>query len=397
MKSFPRKSILALAIALASGNSAAQLNWDVELGLGYNSNIYQTPGDSYTDLSQTVTVNGTPQSPTVVPSVKSGLYLPLNAGIDYETMLTQTIALKADYRLVTQRYLNRDYSNGDKTVHRIDLGGEYIFKQVKSRKDSLYAGLFAKNVKEYYVDRDSGEMKLAPGAIDVSQRYYYDSIGFELEYKYKTGNIQYGLSWVMETLDYVDPIVVSQYDNDYQKLAAEIEFRLGRPTKLYFDFSVANRAYDERPSRDLNGSMFASYPAREYDYQTIETTLRHKISKAWVTYLTYKYSTREDLYVGYNDYTGHTLKARLLHKTERARTRLAIGYKTLDYDNAWAFEETAGGKKTYDALEASISTEIPQNEHRALWGELKYNAVDTNDSRYQYDRYRLALGYKWEY
>ncbi len=391
MKLLPNRSIVTLAVALTATNATAQLNWDVEIGLGYNSNIYQTPSESYIDISQTPAVS-------VNPSVKSGLYIPLNVGVDYEKMLiSDTLALKADYRLITHRYLNRDYSNGDKTVHRIDLGGEYIFKQVKSRKDSLYAGIFAKNVEEYYVDRDSGEMKLAPGAIDVSERYYYDSVGFELEYKYKTGAIQYGLSWLVEKLDYVDPIVVSQYDNDYQKLAAEIEFRLAKPTKLYLDISKANRAYDERPSRDLNGSMFASYPAREYDYQTVETTLRHKFSKTWVSYLTYKYSTRKDLYVGYNDYTGHTIKARLLHKTETVRTRLAVSYKTLNYDNALAFEELTGGKKSYDAVEASISTELPQSEQRALWGELKYNAVDTNDSRYKYDRYKVALGYKWEY
>ncbi len=392
MKSFPDKSNLAAGIVLAvwAGSATAQINWDVELGLGYNSNIYQTPSASYVDISQTPAV-------AINPSVKSGMYIPLNAGIEYEYMLTPSMALKADYDLNTKRYLDRDYSNGDKTIHRIDLGGEYTFKQIKSRRDSLYVGLFVKNVEEYYVDRDSGEDKLTPAAVDVSQRYYYDSVGLELEYNYKTGDIQYGVSWLTEKLDYADPVVVSQYDNDYQKLAAEVAFRLADPTKLYVDISTANRAYDERPSRDLNGSMFLSYPAREYDYQTVETTLRHRIDQAWVVYGTYRYSTRKDLYVGYNDYTGHTFKIRLLHKTDTARTRIALGYKTLDYDNALAFEEVAGGKKTYDAMEASISTELPQSEHRALWGEIKYNAVDTNDARYKYDRYRIALGYKWKY
>lgn len=392
MTSVPKKSLLVASIVLAAcaNNATAQINWGAELGLGYNSNIYQTPSAGYIDISQAPSV-------AVNPSVKSGMFVPLKARIDYQHLLSASLELKADYRLNSKRYLNRDYSNGDKTVHRFDVGGEYIFRQIKSRRDSFYAGVFVKNVKEFYVDRDSGEDKQTTAAVNVSERYYYDSVGLELEYKHRTGDIQYGISWLSERLDYVDPVVVSQYDNDYQKLAAEVTFRLAAPTKLSFDFSNANRAYDERPSRDLNGSMFASYPAREYDYQTLATTLRHKIDPAWVGYVTYKYSTREDLYVGYNDYTGHTVKARLLHKTDKARTRLALGYKTLNYDNALAFEEVAGGKKTYNALEASISTELPQGEHRAWWGEIKYNAVDTNDSRYKYDRYKVALGYKWKY
>ena len=393
MKVTHNKLVLALSLTLAAQHASAKpingLSWEAELGIGYDSNIYQTPDSSYIDLSQSPTV-------TINPAVQSGAFIPLGMAFSYDKGLSQSSVLKTGYRFNTKRYIDDQYDNANETTHRIDLGGEYIFNQIKSKKDSLQAGFFIKDVEEFYVDRDSGEDKLS-GTTDISERYNYDSIGFELEYKNKTSEIQYGLSWLIEQRDYVDTVVVSQYDNDYQKLSADVEIRLAKPTKLYFDYNLANRTYDERPSRDLDGGMPSSNPAREYDYQSLETTIRHKINKTWVAYVNYKYSTREDLHVGYNDYTGHTVKGRLLHKTDKARTRLALSYKTLDYDNALAFEEIAGGKKTYDAMEASVSTELPQNDNRSLWGEIKYNAVDTNDSRYEYDRYRIAAGYKWEF
>ncbi len=382
---------LLAGIAILPATAQAQLEWQAEIGIGYNSNIYQTPNENYIDIS------ATGGGAAIVPDIKSGFFIPVDLGLDYEKMVGDAVALQAKYRLDAYRYIDRAYSNGDKTSQKVSVGGQYIFGRKKSRRDALYAYVFAKKVKEFYVDRDSGDDKLAAGTTDVSKRYWYDSVGAQLGYQYKTGEIQYGIEYTIETLDYADPIVVSQYDHDFWELAGEIEFRLAKPTKLYLDASLSNRAYDERPSRDLQGRALASYPPREYDYSSFEATVRHRINDAWVTYVGYRYSTRDDLYVGYNSYTGHTLKARFLRKTERARTRIAFSYKTLDYDNAFAFETPAGGAKTYDAFTASVSTELPRGEHQAWVAGIDYTNVDTNDTRYKYDRYRISAGYKWEY
>jgi hypothetical protein len=390
MRKVHNNTMVSAAIAMIfSGAATAETNWNAEIGIGYDSNIYRAPSESYVDLAQATT-------PTVNPKVQTGFFIPFKGSVDYAFALNSKTSLLADYELKTNQYFDSKYNNADETRHVIKLGGEYVFNQVKSRKDALYGGIFFKKVDEFYVDRDSGGDKVL-GTTNISDRYKYDSVGIELEYRNRTRDIQYGVGFKGEHRDYVDPKVVAQYDHDYKKVFAKLEIPLSNPTKIYFDLSLANRAYDERLARSLDGRLLTSNPPREYAYKALEATVRHRINGAWVSYVGYEYSTREDTYVGYNSYTGHTFKARLLHKNEFAKTRLALKYKTLDYDNALAFEDIAGGAKTYDSLKASISTEIPQDDNRAIWGEIDYNAVDTNDSRYKYDRFIISAGYKWEY
>ncbi len=369
---------------------ASGLSFSAEAGLGYDSNVYKTPGGPYVDFAQT-------GNPTVNPTKKTGIFAPLEVNAGYLHPLWRTVNLITEYKFDGNFYFDSALENADEYDHSLSLGPEFALSKKGPAGGTLYTGVFAGYHKQIYYDRDDGASKVS-GTTDISDRYTYSNRGVEFAYKNELYALEYDVYGSFESRDYEDPAAVSQYDHDYSVLGAALHYKIAQPTKLTVGYGYSSRDYDERPSRDLNGSALTSNPRLEYTYHTFDVTLRQRITGDLVGYADYTRETRKDEFAGYNDYTLGRYKVRAIYTpTESLRLRLAASYWERDYKRAFAFDNPVSGEKKYDGISLDAKAEYSQSEHLRLWAEVNYDDQNTTDKRYEYDRYQAMAGVRVEY
>ncbi len=368
-------------------------NHSASAAIGYNSNVYRTHDSTYTDWGDNAT-------PVVNPNVQSGFFVPLKYNLEGIYALNNKTHLQGELDVKGKFYLGSDLTNANERKYKIDFGSIHILTGEKRRASLIGGNLFIDSVDKTYYDRDTGLEKIA-GITDVADRYSYRGHGIQLAYKNSTDRMfKYGGGLTIGSRDYTDTIANSQMDYDYTILKADLDYQLQKATTLSAGIRREVQDYDERPSRNLAGGLFLSNPVLEYTYLTLSFGIRHRLNDTWVLYGDYKNIERDDSWVNYNGYTAHKFKLRAIHKRDNIRTKLSLSKLTRDYPNALAFDDPVNGvniNKTYDTLTLSLSSEIEQTKHRSLWGKVSYHNTDTNDLRYDYDRFIITAGYKWQY
>ncbi len=360
---------------------------------GYNSNVYRTPGSNYIDWGQTA-------NPAIVPDTQSGFFTSLDYKLAATYSLNKKTILLGDLNLNGKFYPDSDLTNANETKYKVDFGTKYTLSGKNRRTSSIEGVVVINSIKKTYYDRDTGLEKTA-GVTDISDRYSYDGTGIELKYKNKTSKVfQYGTALAIGSRDYTDTIANSQMDYSYVTIGADVEYQLHKATSISADIEREVQDYDERSARNLSGTLLASQPTLEYTYLDLGLGIKHKLNNAWTLRANYTNVDRTDAWLGYNDYTAHKFKLRVIHKVDRLRTKLSLSKQMRDYPNALAFDKPVNGvnvSKTYDTLSLSLSSELQQTERRSLWGKVAYNSTNTNDLRYDYDRFIVFAGYKWQY
>ncbi len=289
-----------------------------------------------------------------------------------------------------------DLKNKDKTINKIDLGVETILSAKKAKKNRLYIGLFYDTKSQNYYDRDTGTAKIS-GVTDISDKYSYDANGVQLKYRSRTTTPRYQLKAEIGSRDYTDTVVNSDQDYDYVALQGDVEFDLTKQLEMGVGYAHETQDYSERHARDLNGSLFSTSPLLKYTYQDITVSLKQAFNENWSGKIEFIYATRDDAYLGYNDYEQNKIALDLIYKTKDLKHKFFVDYSTRDYLKAFAYENPTQPNKTYDTQKIGVSSELKQTEHRSLWGEVKYYNVDTNDLRYNYDNMVAIVGVKYEY
>ncbi len=378
--------------ASTKGNNEKTLRIKAGAGLGYDSNVYLAHDGSYVDLAQT-------GSPLVTPEIQSGFFIPANLKGKYRNPLTSRRDFLLSFRSRGNFYLDSNKDNANDYDNKLKLGINFITRQVKKEEDTLYAGGFAGYHKELYIDRDTGLDKTSSITFtDISNRYTYFSYGVEGDYERETGRFKYGVGGKVEKRNYENPVVVSKLDHLYYALLAKVKIRISGPLKLKGFYKYSVRDYDERPSRDSNGTLLSTNPTRNYSYHTLGTTLRGRVSSTLVAYLDYKLTLRKDDFQGYDDYTKNKIGVRAIYDDgDRFRSRLSLSYWNRNYDKAFAFDNPAGGKKDYDGYRIKGKGEYSFHENWSAWVEGKYQVEDSTDLRYDYDRYQAMAGVQWKY
>ena len=368
-------------------------NHSAKVGIGYNSNIYRTHDGTYTDWADNAT-------PIVNPNVQSGFFIPLQYSLGGSYGLNDKTTLLGGANIKEKLYLGSDLTNANESKYKLDFGAIHTLAGKKRRVSTIHGNLFIDSVDKTYYDRDTGLEKIA-GVTDVADRYSYRGHGVQLTYKNRTDQtFKYGGGLTLGSRDYTDTIANSQMDYDYTILEADIDYQLQKATALSAGIKNEVQDYDERPSRNLAGSLFLSNPVLEYTYLTLSFGVKHRLNDNWVLHGDYKNIERDDSWVNYNGYTAHKFKLRAIHKRDNTRTKLSLSTQTRDYPNALAFDDPVNGvniNKTYDTFGWSLSREIEQTQHRSLWGKIAYHNTDTNDLRYNYDRFIVSAGYQWKY
>jgi len=368
------------------------LNWSANVGLGFDSNIYRAPSESYVDFAPTVPV-------AVTPDEQSGFYVPLGLKGVYRNLLNDSNSLVSSYRFSGDIYVDSDFSNANNFSHKLRLGDEYTIKKSKTGSDTVYVGLLVSSVRDQYVDRDSGlDQTASAGTVDVSDRYSYNATGVEAAYNSNTGKTKYSVKFKLINRDYDDPVVISQYDNTYMSLGGDIQFRLSKPSKLKLGVRHFTYDYDERPSRNAQGRLFASNPTRKYTYDQLSIAYAYRINKKWRSYAEYVIKQRSDDSVGYHDYDANKIRLRVKYRhNKKLQMKLALTSWQRDYPNAFAFDRQAQGALDYDGVIVAFDSEYHMDKHKSLVAELNWRDDNSTDLRYDYQRSKVLVGMKWKY
>ena len=394
--------IASLSLALFSLTSHADtLSTKASIALGYDSNAYRAPSADYVDFFADTTGNT-----TVTPDVQSGFYVPLTLDLTYDKKLNKQWQLIGDYNFDGNFYLDEKLSNADQTSHKAKLGVRYKLINFKKRRSSIYAGAIIGDRNRTYYDRDTGLKKTTGVALDdVSDLYSYSTQGFELIYDYwKKRDYDFYLRYRSEQRDHNSVPNASEYDNQYSRFGAGFDYRFSSAFRFGLDYAHYIYDYDFRHARNLSGQLFGSHPLLQYDYNKTNIVLKHRLSNTLSLKYGYVITTREDNFVGYNDYDKDELSITLRYRpNDQYLLRAKLSSNERNYPRAWNFDRDPGlypaitdtAHKSSDSTNLLISTDYRLTDETTLFCDIEMEVNSNSDPRYDYDRNRIFAGASW--
>lgn len=328
----------------------------IETGLGYDSNPYLTPNETYIDYTNT---GG---NTTIAPNVQGGLFVPIKLNADYEYRLKKDIRLLADVKFDGKYFADSDFKNADQYKTEAKAGVRFRFNKYKKETNHLEMRVLVGNVDKVYVDHDDGTIKLTGTNLtnDQSNRYKYTHVGAEAKYKYEFKKTDFLIGARYEDRDYEQPATWSSLDHKYTKLKIQGGYQFTKAFHLgaYYEFAI--RDYRERKSYVINpdGTIDLANPGVNFTYHSVKAYGDYKISKAYKMSLDYLLTSRVDDNQGYSDYLYHSITFSNNYKISKAlRAYLDLNYYMYDYKNAYAFDtDTSLPKKEAEGYDISLKT-----------------------------------------
>lgn len=373
---------------LGHGVMGAETSLQAATGLGYDSNAYHSPAEAYIDFAQTGT-------PLVAPNVQSGFFVPVDLHASVDFTLWDNARLSSSYSFEGASYQDNALENANQKTHRIKGRLTHSIALQENAEATMFAGVKFTDQVKTYIDRDTGAEKQS-GSRDVSNRYEYQGIAVEGGLRAKFSAWRLGVDGLFEQKDYVDPVIVSQYDNDYYRVSADMEHALGAWNHVYGEISLSRREYGDRPARNAQGQLFSSNPKREYAYQSAKVGWRSEPHKAATVQVDLRKSKREDKFVGYGDYDETAVDVGILLKPmRRIKARVSGGYWTRDYPNAFAFDEPTRGASNSEGWDGQCKLDWRWRKNIAWNALLKYEKDTGSDQRYQFERSVLTVGVEY--
>jgi len=390
-------------VCLVSAPTLAQdMNWSIESGLGYESNVFHAPDHSYVDTSL---VSTRPAGVAVDPVEKEGLFVPVDIQVDIKNKIDNSTNFITGMGLDTRLMLDSDLSDATATNVDLDLGVEYLFtRKMKSKRikktGNAYIGAFISAHNQVYVDRDSGLPKTTTGGTSLSDKYSYQSVGLKAEYERKVKKMEYMAGFVYEDLNYDTPGAGAEYDHNLTKIKLGMARKFSKSTDLKVKYSHSVRDYSKRYSRDVATGTYSSAlnDLLQYTYDAVDLTFAHKVSKDFKLYVDMGNSTRSDEFEGYNDYSKTDFSVRTRYKySDKTKIRVKIKTSSTDYDNAYNFDDNTRGSKENSSLDLDLKVEHKWHKNKLYYVELNHADCESTDDRYDYTDNILMVGAKWEY
>lgn len=402
---FTKKS-LAISCSLITLSTsvdalAQEIEWSIETGLGYETNVYHAPDHDYIDYyaNPLATVNNT------FPDEVASFFTPIEVDAAIRNKAYDNADFVAGIEFDTDLMLNSDADDATRTNVDIDLGFDielvdWKFSKkkndyIKKRRGNAYAGIFMSVHDQVYVDHDSGLPKES-GGIDLSDRYSYQSFGLKADYERKIGKTKYLAGFVYEDLNYDKPLTI-EYDHIFINMELGIKHDFTKSTDLKAIYGYYVRDYSVREARNAADASLSN-TLLEYTYNTIELELGHRFSKQLKTYFEIKNTERTDEFEGYNNYSRMDVSIRARYKySNKTKIRAKIRSTTVDYDNAFNFEDNTQGNKENSSADLDFKVEHQWAKHKTYFVELDYTDRVSTDDRYDYTNNMIMLGAKWEY
>jgi len=360
----------------------------LRVGFGNDDNAFRSPDQPYVDLSD-------PTSPTIVPEVKSGAFVPVSLSAKYLINSLKFEGFYVAYRLAGRYYQDTDLENANEYQHEVSFGSEYHRKE-GSREREVRSAFKVSQHEETYYDPDDGQERDI-GGIAIGDRLNYLRYGPELTFRQSHERLAVGAKIKGQLWNYETQLVVPEYDHEYFLLSLFAQYKFTSSSLLRVTADGYSRRYGDRPGYDLDGQPRVGNPNIRYDYYSLELTARQRIfDNMWFGF-DLKRTERIDQYVGYNDYTRDSASIEF-HWSPGDRFDLeARGtYRLYDYPNAFAFQEPFAGRKTQESADIRVIGSFRMTRRLSLIAELRYRETVSNDTRIQYERNQAILGVRWE-
>ncbi len=368
------------------------------VGFGADDNIFRAPEAPYIDFAVVDPVTG--QSPLIVPEEISGTYMPFEFQTRYDVNAYPFESFFGEYRLSGRYYQDEDLDSANEFSHELRFGSEFDRKQ-ENKSTRVYSAFSIAQHDETYFDPDDGTPRFVVDPIDgpqpIDERMNFVRFGPQLSVRRSYNRLSFGLRFKGQMWDYEDTEVVPEYDHEYFNIGANIQYRFSPTSLLRFTVDKSSRRFGDRPSFDLNAQQLITNPTVRYDYLEYGVLARQKImSNMWFGF-GYEYTTREDRYVGYNDYMRDTYKFEF-HWSPGRRFDLDFRgyYRIYDYANAFAFNNPAQGGKTLETALGNVTATYRMTRRLSLIAEAQYRGASSTDIRIGYDRNWYTLGVSWE-
>ncbi|MDH5387440.1 MAG: hypothetical protein OEY06_03205 [Gammaproteobacteria bacterium] len=378
------------------------MNWSIETGLGYDTNVFHAPDHAYVDTALPST---RPAGVAVIPVEKDGIFIPVDVQVDLINKLDNSRNFVTGLGLDTRLMLDSDLSDATATNVDLDIGVEYLFtKTMKSKKikkaGNAYIGAFVSTHSQVYVDSDSGLPKTTTGGTSLSDKYSYQSVGVKGDYERNVKKMNYMAGFVYENLNYDTPGSGAEYDHTLNKIELGVGRELSKSTDLKFKYSHAVRDYSKRYSRDAATGTYSSTlnDLLEYTYDKFGLSLAHNVTDDLKMYVDVDNTVRSDAFESYNDYSKSDFSVRARYKySDKTKIRAKIKTSSTDYDNAFNFDDNTRGKKENSGLDVDLKIEHTWHKNKLYYVELNHTDRKSTDDRYNYTNDVVMVGAKWEY
>ncbi len=224
----------------------------------------------------------------------------------------------------------------------------------------------------------------------------YVRFGPELAVRRSYDKLAFGLRVKGQMWDYTDTETVPEYDHEYFIFGANIQYRFTETSLLRLTVDKSSRRYGDRPSFDLNGNQLITNPTVRYDYLEAGLLARQRITRNMWFGLGYEFTSRQDRYLGYNDYDRDEYRFEF-HWSPGRRFDLDLRsyYRVYDYPNAFAFNNPVTGTKTLETARANLTASYRITPRLSLALEAEVRGTSSTDTRIQYDRNWYSLGVTW--
>lgn len=397
-----------LGAVQAAESGDGSLSWQLEAGLGYDSNVFEANDSAYVDYW--IMKTDPTKNWDIDPVIKSGWFIPFDAFVFYNMSSGDDNIFRVGLDLDGEKYIGSGLGNADKHDFQGVLGNTIVLSNTDSGVNQLDLSLYVGRVKRIYYDHDDGEDKLTVASeTNVSERYTYNKQGVAADWEHSLSSVLYKVSLDLQQRDYVDPVRVSQLDSSITDLTGSAKIPLAKGVKLRVGYQYKNRDYSERKAKDLDGNVAAAALLNQ-TYNRLFARLHNRFGQDWRTKIALDYTTRSDDHVGYSDYakTSYLLQAKYDFSK---RWEVVADYKhwERDYDKAYAFDVV---DPAVDLLVPYDTTYVPEKlffegdrirlglngklaEGREVSLSLRHDTVTSTDDRYTYDRDIIMATYTY--
>lgn len=387
-ESFEEELVIVKAQARERERDVSNFDFHARIGGGVDSNVFRSPSEPYTDLSN-------PNQPTITPVVQQGFFIPASLAAKYSVHSFEHESFFGAYRFGGRFYQDKALENGNEYKHEIRFGTEYERRE-KSRTRRLYSAFAIAQHDEVYYDRDSGGTRTV-NDVDIADRFDYIRYGPEIWFRQSHDRLSLGFRAKGQLWNYKDTVEVPEFDHKYLLLGINAQYRFTSTSLIRFTGDVYQRHFTDRPSFELDGSQPIGNPPVEYDYIEAGIRARQRVYGGLWFGLDYVRTQRDDRHAGYNDYTKNSYGAEV-HWRFGPRFDIEANaiFQIYDYKNAFAFQNPAAGRKTLERGLASFIASFVMTRNLELLTEYRYDTADSNDARIAYNRGRISLTIRWE-
>ena len=189
-----------------------------------------------------------------------------------------------------------------------------------------------------------------------------------------------------------------EYDHEFLLGGLSLQYRLTQTSLVRISGDFFTRYFGDRPSFELDGTQPPTNPDVRYDYYDYGITARQRVMDGFWFGVNYEFRTREDRYLGYNNYTRSAYGAEVhLDLGDRFTFDADAQFQIYDYENAFAFHNPAAGPKTLERGIGSAEIGFQMTQSLSLVGEYRLELIESNDERIAYDRNSLFLSIRWDW